>query len=83
MLTSYTGNQVTPFGIATSDNETLYAWHVLPLGLYAKHENELLNQSPGFAEDVTNTTAFQLLRNDPESKLVISCTYTTYERDFC
>ena len=28
-------NQVTPFSIATADGETLHAWHVLPLGLYA------------------------------------------------
>ena len=26
--------QVTPFNLATEDSETLYAWHILPLGLW-------------------------------------------------
>jgi len=65
-------NQVTPFNFTTPDNERLYTWHVMPLGLYAKHEAEILQQAPGCAEDVTKTTAFQLLRDDPDSKLIIN-----------
>ena len=51
----------------------LYAWHVLPLGLYAKHESELLQQPSGLVEDVTATKAFQLLKDDPDSRLIINC----------
>ncbi|RDW75831.1 alpha hydrolase-13 [Coleophoma crateriformis] len=65
-------NQITPFNFTTPDLETIYAWHVMPLGLYAKHEEELLQQPSGFAEDVTKTKAFQLLRDDPESRLIIN-----------
>ena len=66
-------NQVTPFNFTTSDYETIYAWHVLPLGLYAKHEKEIIQQPSGLTEDVTKTVSFRLLREDPNSKLVISC----------
>jgi hypothetical protein len=38
-------NQVTPFLLNTTDGEELYGWHILPIGLYAKHEDELLAQS--------------------------------------
>lgn len=64
-------NQITPFTFTTPDNETIHAWHILPLGLYAKHENELLQRPSGCAEDITRTKAFKLLRDDPESRLVI------------
>jgi len=65
-------NQITPFNFTTPDNETIYAWHVMPLGLYAKHESEILQQPPGCAEDITKTKAFQLLRDDPDSRLIIN-----------
>jgi len=65
-------NQVTPFNITTPDHETIYAWHVLPIGLYARHESELLQQPSGHAEDVTRMKAFELLRQDPEARLVIN-----------
>ncbi|KAF4631840.1 hypothetical protein G7Y89_g6291 [Cudoniella acicularis] len=65
-------NQVTPFNFTTPDHETIYAWHVLPLGLYAKHESEILKQPSGCAEDMTQTTAFRLLRDDPEALLIIN-----------
>lgn len=68
-------NQITPFNFTTPDHEIIYAWHVMPLGLYAKHEAEILQQAPGFTEDITATKAFQLLRDDPESKLIILCGY--------
>jgi len=69
----YTENQVTPFNFTTPDHETIYAWHVLPIGLYAKHESELLQQPSGHAEDITRMKAFELLRQDPEARLVINC----------
>ncbi|PBP16793.1 Glycylpeptide N-tetradecanoyltransferase [Diplocarpon rosae] len=66
-------NQITPFNFSTPDGETIYAWHVMPLGLYAKHEYEILQQPSGCAEDITNTKAFQLLKNDPDARLIINC----------
>jgi hypothetical protein len=68
-----TENQITPFSFSTPDNETLYAWHVMPLGLYAKHEAELLREPSGFAEDITRTKPFKLMTDSPETKLVIYC----------
>src|ERR1700678_2066874 len=68
-------NQITPFNFTTPDNETIYAWHVMPLGLYAKHESKILQQPPGCAEDITKTKAFQLLKDDPDSRLIINCEY--------
>ncbi|KXX78664.1 Monoacylglycerol lipase ABHD12 [Madurella mycetomatis] len=65
-------NQVTPFSIKTADNQTLYAWHVLPLPLYAQHEATLSSQPAGFSHDITTTHNFRLLRDDPTSKLIIS-----------
>ncbi|KAL3426861.1 abhydrolase [Phlyctema vagabunda] len=65
-------NQITPFNFTTPDDETLHAWHVMPLGLYSKHEAELLKQSGGCAEDITQMKAFKLLRDDPEARLIIS-----------
>ncbi|TVY16767.1 Glycylpeptide N-tetradecanoyltransferase [Lachnellula arida] len=65
-------NQITPFNFTTPDHETIYAWHVMPLGLYAKHESEILQQPSGLADDITQTTAFRLLRDDPDSRLIIN-----------
>jgi abhydrolase domain-containing protein 12 len=66
-------NQVTPFAIETPDGEGLYAWHILPLELYRRHERSLIATQAGFAADVTARFAFQLLRDDPEAMLVIHC----------
>ena len=68
-------NQVTPFNISTADGETLFAWHVLPIGLYAKREEELLAEATWLPDDITERKGFQLLVDDPESKLVILCMY--------
>ena len=68
-------NQITPFNISTPDNETIYAWHVVPLGLYAKHEKALLSEPSGCAEDITSTKAFELLTKDPDARLIINCKY--------
>lgn len=75
-LTLSSENQVTPFHFTTPDHETLYAWHVMPLGLYAKHESEIVLQPPGCADDITKTKAFQLLRDDPDSRLIINCEHS-------
>lgn len=64
---------MTPFSLTTADNQTLYAWHVLPLPLYAQHEAALSSQPTGFSHDITATLNFRLLRDDPTSKLIISC----------
>ncbi|KAG9237084.1 Alpha/Beta hydrolase protein [Amylocarpus encephaloides] len=65
-------NQITPFNFTTPDNELIYAWHVMPLGLYAKHEVEILHRPSGCAEDITRTKAFQLLQDNPDSRLIIN-----------
>lgn len=64
-------NQVTPLSIATTDGETLHAWHILPLGLYHRHQDELRTQSSDSNRDEASQLALQLLRNDPEARLVI------------
>ncbi|OIW28103.1 alpha/beta-hydrolase [Coniochaeta ligniaria NRRL 30616] len=64
-------NQVTPFSLTTSDHETLYAWHILPLPLYSKHESELSAQSSGFHPNIEESLNFKLLSEDPSSRLVL------------
>jgi len=61
-------NQATPFSLKTSDGERLYAWHILPVELYRKHESSLLAEPSGFVSDITSTFAFQLLRDDPDAR---------------
>ena len=72
-LIESTENQVQPFTIPTPDGETLYGWHILPLALYAKHEEVLLQEPPGPSSHITQTQAFKLLSTDPESRLLIYC----------
>ncbi|KAB5578206.1 Alpha/Beta hydrolase protein [Coniochaeta sp. 2T2.1] len=64
-------NQVTPFSLTTSDHETLYAWHILPLPLYSKHEDELSAQSSGFSPNIEESFNFKLLSEDPSARLVL------------
>jgi abhydrolase domain-containing protein 12 len=64
-------NQVTPFSLKTSDGEHLYAWYILPVELYRKHETSLLAEPSGFVSEIASTFAFQLIRNDPDVRLVI------------
>lgn len=73
MLKFYVENQVSPFNFSTPDGETLYAWHIMPLGLYAKHESEILKQPSGFVNDISLTKGFDLLRGDPDARLIINC----------
>ncbi|KAK1776535.1 Alpha/Beta hydrolase protein [Copromyces sp. CBS 386.78] len=68
-------NQVTPFPLRTLDHQTLYAWHILPLGIYTRNEEALSAQdrsvTNGFVPDITTTLNFKLLRDDPEARLVL------------
>ncbi|TGO16428.1 hypothetical protein BTUL_0028g00280 [Botrytis tulipae] len=65
-------NQVSPFNFSTVDGETIYAWHIMPLGLYAKHESEILKQPSGFVNDISHRKGFELLRDDPNARLIIN-----------
>lgn len=64
-------NQVTPFNIQRDGSENLYVWHVLPVELYRRNEESLLAEPSGLVEDFTSRTAFKLLRDEPDSLLVI------------
>ena len=66
---------MTPIYIKTPDGETLYAWHILPRALYAKYENELLEEDRTDIKEFTETLAFKLLTQDSNSKLIINCKY--------
>ncbi|KAL1587617.1 hypothetical protein WHR41_03658 [Cladosporium halotolerans] len=63
--------QVTPFNIHSSDGTPLHSWHILPIGLYRKHQANLMEGPTGLAHDVTSTPGFNLLRDDPEALLAI------------
>jgi abhydrolase domain-containing protein 12 len=64
-------NQVTPFTLETGDGVTLHAWHILPLELYRRHEDELVKQPEGVAVDLADRASFRLLRDDPQALLVL------------
>jgi abhydrolase domain-containing protein 12 len=64
-------NQATPFSIKSSDGETLYAWHILPVELYRKHELVLIAEPSGFVLDITSRLAFKLFRDDPDARLIL------------
>ena len=63
--------QATPFAIRSSDGRTLYAWHILPIGLYRQHESTLVAEPSGFASDIESRFAFKLLYDDPDAHLII------------
>lgn len=63
--------QTTSFSIQSSTGEALYAWHVLPVELYRRHEPALIIDPSGFASDITSRHAFKLLRDDPDARLII------------
>ncbi|KAF2141007.1 uncharacterized protein K452DRAFT_272788 [Aplosporella prunicola CBS 121167] len=65
-------NQVTAFNITTPDHEQLYAWHILPLNVYAEHEVELAAASSGPVHDLAQSLSFSLLKKDPNARLVIN-----------
>jgi abhydrolase domain-containing protein 12 len=64
-------NQVTAFTLKTPDQETIHAWHILPLGPYQESEQVLVEEPGGLVDDVSKRLTFQLLRDDPESLLVL------------
>ncbi|RPA76324.1 alpha/beta-hydrolase [Ascobolus immersus RN42] len=65
-------NQVTPFYIDTPDSESIFAWHILPLRLYASHRDTLVEEPSGIAKEFDSSLGLQLLRDDPEARLIIS-----------
>lgn len=67
-----TGNQVTPFTL-TSGDESLYAWHILPLRSFLEHEDKLQAASTGHSSNITAGESFKILKDDPSAQLVISC----------
>jgi abhydrolase domain-containing protein 12 len=64
-------NQVTPFSIKTADGQELYAWHILPVELYRKHQMSLIEEPVGFVTDIKSRLGFQLLRDDPDARLIL------------
>ncbi|KAL8867085.1 MAG: hypothetical protein Q9174_005888 [Haloplaca sp. 1 TL-2023] len=71
-LFGFLKSQVQPFTISTKDNETLYAWHVLPLGKYTQNEQALLKKPFDARGSFVDSVAFDLLYRDPTSRLVIN-----------
>ena len=63
--------QTTPFSIKSTSGRMLYAWHIVPLGLYHQHESTLSAEPSGYTSDITSRFAFKLLQDDPEARLVI------------
>lgn len=70
-LFGFLRNQVTPFSIKSPASESLYAWHILPVELYRKHEPALTAEPSGFVLNITSRLAFKLLRNDPDARLIL------------
>ncbi|MCJ1431027.1 hypothetical protein MMC27_000377 [Xylographa pallens] len=64
-------NQVTPFSIKIPNGEALYAWHILPVELYRKHESALIAEPSGFVLDITSRVGFELLHDDPDARLIL------------
>ncbi|KAL8716926.1 MAG: hypothetical protein Q9225_005778 [Loekoesia sp. 1 TL-2023] len=64
-------NQVAPFYIQTPDGQKLYAWLVVPLGVYAKNESSLLKGTTVKDGRIESTLAFRLLADDPGARIVI------------
>jgi hypothetical protein len=71
-------NQVTPFYLNTTDGESIFAWHVLPLGLYMEHRDELAELETGIETNPAERRSLQLLKDDPEARLIIHCVYPSY-----
>lgn len=63
--------QTTPFSIESSTGQNLYAWHILPVELYRRHQPALVAEQSGFASDITSRLAYKLLRDDPDARLII------------
>jgi pimeloyl-ACP methyl ester carboxylesterase len=68
-------HQVQPFTMTTPDDETIYAWHLLPLHLYHEHQEELTGQDNyGLkrSESVIDTVAFRILANNSNAHVVLN-----------
>lgn len=68
-------HQIQPFSIKSTDNVTLYAWHIIPTHLYREHKNRLVSQTDfGLKsfEEAADTVGLRLLFNDPKAKVVVS-----------
>ena len=70
-LWGFLHNQVTPFLLRTKDGETLHAWHILPLEVYRKNQQDLIAEPSGLATNVKDQLSFKLLREDPNALLVL------------
>lgn len=78
-LISAAENQVMPFYIDTPDGEKIFTWHVLPLGLYKAHRDELVKQEDGLKLDALSDSAnIRLLMKDPKARLIIHCMRPTF-----
>ncbi|ORY19857.1 Alpha/Beta hydrolase protein [Clohesyomyces aquaticus] len=64
--------QVTPFNLSTSDGETLFCWHVLPLDVYLNHESEIVQKVTGMVDDLTTTVGYKLMKKDHKSRVVVN-----------
>lgn len=68
-------HQVQPFTVQSSNNTTLYAWHILPTHLYRQHQQKLINQ-PDFGvkpfDQAASTVGLRTLFENPNSKVVLS-----------
>jgi len=64
-------HQVTPFVLLTLDEEIVHAWHVLPLDLYRRHEQQLIEEFDKIAVDIEKFLSVELLRDDPTSIVVL------------
>jgi hypothetical protein len=70
---------VTPFNLTTSDGETLFCWHVLPLDVYLDNENEIVQKTTGLVGDLKDTIGYKLLQRDPKSKVVVNFHGVSFE----
>ncbi|KAG8623370.1 hypothetical protein KVT40_008346 [Elsinoe batatas] len=64
-------NQVSPFHLQTPDNQTLHAWHILPLDLYRQHESALTLSTSNPTSPIQSRLSFHLLTSDPSALLVL------------
>ncbi|KAL1900438.1 hypothetical protein Cpir12675_000904 [Ceratocystis pirilliformis] len=65
-------NQVSPFTISTPDGQSIYAWHILPLSLYAPNQSAIVRQgSDAHVSDITKSEGFRLLQQGRNKKVVI------------
>ena len=69
-LWGFLPGQVRQFLYATDHGSKLYAWHVLPLGVYRENEKALLAASADLAQG-SEDIILEILKNDPNARLVI------------